>query len=57
LLSSLIGALLGGTLMLLKRHERDVPMPFGPFIAAAGWVWFIAGDRLLASYLHLTGLH
>ena len=57
LLSSLIGALVGGTLMLLKRHERDVPMPFGPFIAAAGWAWFIAGDWLLAAYLHLTGLH
>ena len=57
LLSSLIGALVGGTMMALKRHERDVPMPFGPFIAAAGWVWLVAGDRLLGAYLHLTGLH
>lgn len=57
LLSSLIGAIVGGTLMALKRHERDVPMPFGPFIAAAGWVWFVAGDRLWAAYAHLTGLH
>jgi leader peptidase (prepilin peptidase)/N-methyltransferase len=56
LLSSLIGALVGGTMMALKRHERDVPMPFGPFIAAAGWVWFVAGDRMLDTYLHLTGL-
>ena len=56
LLSSLIGALVGGTMMALKRHERDVPMPFGPFIAAAGWVWFVAGDRMLDAYLHFTGL-
>ncbi|ODV27256.1 MAG: methyltransferase [Rhodanobacter sp. SCN 68-63] len=56
LLSSLIGALVGGTMMALKRHDRDVPMPFGPFIAAAGWVWLVAGDQLLGAYLHLTGL-
>ncbi len=56
LLSSLIGALVGGTMMALERHERDVPMPFGPFIAAAGWVWFVAGDRMLDAYLHFTGL-
>src|SRR6185437_13727014 len=47
LLSSLIGAIVGGSLIALSRHERGVPMPFGPFIAMAGWVWFIAGDALL----------
>lgn len=57
LLSSLIGALVGLTLIALRRHQRDVPMPFGPFIAAAGWVWFIAGPWLLDAYLQLTGLH
>ena len=56
LLSSLVGALLGGTLILLRRHGREVPMPFGPFIAMAGWIWFIAGEPLLQTYLRLTGL-
>lgn len=56
LLSSLVGALLGGTLILLRRHEREMPMPFGPFIAMAGWIWFIAGEPLLQTYLRLTGL-
>jgi leader peptidase (prepilin peptidase)/N-methyltransferase len=56
LLSSLVGALLGGTLILLRRHGREVPMPFGPFIAMAGWIWFVAGEPLLRAYLHLTGL-
>ncbi|HET6433219.1 A24 family peptidase [Dyella sp.] len=56
LLSSLIGAIVGGSLMAMRKHERDLPMPFGPFIAAAGWVWFVAGDRLLGAYLHLSGL-
>lgn len=56
LLSSLVGALLGGGLILLRKHQREVPMPFGPFIAVAGWVWFVAGDWLLQSYLQITGL-
>ena len=56
LLSSLIGAIVGGSLIALSRHERGVPMPFGPFIAVAGWVWFVAGDALLHGYLQLTGL-
>ena len=56
LLSSLIGALVGGSLIALRRHQREVPMPFGPFIAAAGWVWFVAGPDLLQGYMHLTGM-
>lgn len=56
LLSSLIGAIVGGTLIAIHRHERNVPMPFGPFIAVAGWVWFVAGDRLLHAYLQFSGL-
>jgi leader peptidase (prepilin peptidase)/N-methyltransferase len=56
LLSSLIGALVGGTLIALRRHERAIPMPFGPFLAAAGWVWFVAGAELLQGYMQLTGL-
>ena len=56
LLSSLIGALVGGALILWHRHDAQVPIPFGPFIAAAGWVWFIAGDGLLQTYMRLSGL-
>jgi len=56
LLSSLIGALVGGTLIALRKHEREIPMPFGPFIAAAGWVWFVTGADLLQGYMQLTGL-
>src|SRR5471032_2370346 len=51
LLSSLIGALVGGSLIALRKHDRPLPMPFGPFIAAAGWVWFVAADQLLHTYL------
>jgi leader peptidase (prepilin peptidase)/N-methyltransferase len=56
MLSSVIGALIGGGLIVLRRHKREIPIPFGPFIAAAGWVWFIAGDGLLQAYMQFTGL-
>jgi leader peptidase (prepilin peptidase)/N-methyltransferase len=56
LLSSLIGAVVGGSLIALRKHDGAAPIPFGPFIAAAGWVWFIAGDALLDAYLRVSGL-
>jgi leader peptidase (prepilin peptidase) / N-methyltransferase len=56
LLSSLVGALLGGVLIAMRRHSREVPMPFGPFIAVAGWIWFIAGPQLEQFYLTLFGM-
>jgi leader peptidase (prepilin peptidase)/N-methyltransferase len=56
LLSSLVGAVVGGALIALRKHQREVPMPFGPFIAMAGWICFVAGDWLLDAYARLTGL-
>ncbi|HWU77004.1 MAG TPA: A24 family peptidase [Rhodanobacter sp.] len=56
MLSSVLGAVIGGGLIVLRRHKREIPIPFGPFIAAAGWVWFIAGHSLLQAYMQFTGL-
>jgi leader peptidase (prepilin peptidase)/N-methyltransferase len=50
LLSSLIGAVVGGTVLALRGQDRATPIPFGPFIAAAGWVWFVLGDSIGAWY-------
>lgn len=56
LLSSLIGAIVGGAFLAIRGHDRATPIPFGPFIAAAGWVWFIAGEPLGVLYRHWFGL-
>ena len=56
LLSAVVGAVMGGVLMLLTRRGREVPIPFGPFLAAAGWIALLWGDKITAQYLHLTGL-
>ncbi|MBO9665052.1 A24 family peptidase [Dokdonella sp.] len=56
LLSALVGAVVGGLVLALRGQDRSTPIPFGPFIAAAGWVWFVFGDRLGEFYARLFGL-
>lgn len=46
LLSSLVGAIVGIALIALARRGRSVPIPFGPYLAAAGLIVLLAGDRL-----------
>jgi leader peptidase (prepilin peptidase)/N-methyltransferase len=46
LLSSVVGAITGIILMAFGQLQRGKPMPFGPFIAAAGWIAFIWGDEI-----------
>jgi len=56
LLSSLIGALIGGAFLAIRGHDRATPIPFGPFIAAAGWVQFVWGDQILSLYRQMFGV-
>ena len=56
LLSSLVGAVVGITLVLLKQHQREIPIPFGPYLAAAGWIALIWGEALNRAYLSSAGL-
>lgn len=50
LMSSLFGAVVGGTVLLIKGKNRNTPIPFGPFIAAAGWIWLMFGGELSTLY-------
>jgi len=51
LLSSAVGAVVGVTLMLARGHDRNVPIPFGPYLAGAGWLTLMWGDALIRAYL------
>jgi leader peptidase (prepilin peptidase) / N-methyltransferase len=53
LASSFVGAIVGIALMLLARHGRNVPIPFGPYLAAAGVIALFWGTRLNRYYLGL----
>jgi leader peptidase (prepilin peptidase)/N-methyltransferase len=50
LLSSLVGAALGIFVMLLAKRGKDIPIPFGPYLAIAGWIALIWGAELMAWY-------
>ena len=54
LLSSLAGAVIGLSLIALGR-DKDHPIPFGPYLAIAGWMALIWGESLTASYFGLLG--
>lgn len=56
LLSSFVGAIIGITLVLLKQHQREIPIPFGPYLAIAGWVALVWGEVINSAYLHWSGL-
>lgn len=53
LLSSFVGALIGIALMVLAKRGKDIPMPFGPYLAAAGVIALFWGDSLNHLYLAL----
>jgi leader peptidase (prepilin peptidase) / N-methyltransferase len=56
LLAALVGAVVGSALIISRRHQRGVPIPFGPFLAAAGWLALMWGPQLVQRYLSLYGV-
>jgi leader peptidase (prepilin peptidase) / N-methyltransferase len=53
LLSSLVGAVVGLAMIAFARHQRNVPIPFGPYLAAAGVIALFHGEALTSRYLAL----
>ncbi|MEZ5484188.1 MAG: A24 family peptidase [Lysobacteraceae bacterium] len=56
LISSLIGAIVGGAWLAIRGRDRATPIPFGPFLAAAGWVQLVFAPDLLGAYMNAAGL-
>ncbi len=54
LFSAATGAIVGIAMILLRRHGRDVPMPFGPFLAAAGWLVMMYAPALVSPWWALA---
>ncbi|MFT5395781.1 MAG: leader peptidase (prepilin peptidase)/N-methyltransferase [Gammaproteobacteria bacterium] len=52
ILSSLVGAVIGISLMILKSHDRNTAIPFGPYLAIAGWVSMLWGPYIMSAYLN-----
>jgi leader peptidase (prepilin peptidase) / N-methyltransferase len=56
LLSSLVGAVVGITLIVALKHGRNIPIPFGPYLAGGGLIALFWGPALTRSYLQLLAV-
>jgi len=54
LLSSVVGAVLGTILLRVQRAESSTPIPFGPYLAIAGWIALLWGNWITESYLQFA---
>jgi len=55
LMSSLVGVVVGLILMRLRKSHASVPMPFGPYLAIAGWIALLWGGQITNFYLQSVG--
>jgi len=53
LLSSLVGAVIGVSMIVFKKHNRSTPIPFGPYLAIAGWIAFMWGNDINQLWLNI----
>ena len=56
LLSSAVGAVLGISMILIQGRDRHQPIPFGPYLAVAGWITLLWGEQMSSSYLRWSGM-
>jgi leader peptidase (prepilin peptidase)/N-methyltransferase len=56
LLSAFTGALVGIALIVVRGRDRNIPIPFGPYLAAAGWIALMWGEELIGAYLRMSGI-
>jgi leader peptidase (prepilin peptidase)/N-methyltransferase len=56
LISSLVGAVIGICMIVFVKHDHNVPIPFGPYLAIAGWIALLWGSDLNHLYLTTAGL-
>ncbi|MNC59018.1 Type 4 prepilin-like proteins leader peptide-processing enzyme [compost metagenome] len=56
LLSSVLGAVIGLIMLRAKGLQTSTPIPFGPYLAIAGWIALLWGGQITTSYLNLSGM-
>lgn len=53
LLSAVVGAVTGIAMIVLRGRDRQLPIPYGPYLAAAGWITMLYGDTIWSNYMDL----
>jgi leader peptidase (prepilin peptidase)/N-methyltransferase len=53
LMSAVVGAIIGIALIVFRGRDRQIPIPFGPYLAAAGWITMLSGEAIKNAYLDM----
>ena len=56
ILSAIVGLVAALGMIVFRGHDRQVPIPFGPYLAVAGFIALIWGPRLINGYISVSGL-
>lgn len=56
LLSSVVGAIVGVGMILFRGRDKSIPIPFGPYLAVAGWIALLWGKEINQTYMQFAGL-
>lgn len=54
ILSSLVGAVIGIGMIIALGRDKNIPIPFGPYLAIAGWIALLWGEQIVQRYLQLA---
>jgi leader peptidase (prepilin peptidase)/N-methyltransferase len=57
LFSALSGAVIGIAMIAIRGRDRSLPIPFGPYLAMAGWIALLWGPQIMGAYLAVSGLN
>jgi leader peptidase (prepilin peptidase)/N-methyltransferase len=56
ILSSFVGAIIGIAGIIIMGRDKNIPIPFGPYLAIAGWIAFLWGDHLIETYFQFMSI-
>ena len=56
LFSAFTGAVVGIALIVVRGRDRNIPIPFGPYLAAAGWIALMWGPQIVGKYMQYSGM-
>ncbi len=56
MLSTVVGSVLGISYIIVKGRDKNIPIPFGPYLAIAGWIALIWGEPLMQTYLQFVNI-
>jgi leader peptidase (prepilin peptidase) / N-methyltransferase len=57
LIAAVVGSVVGIAMIAIRGQSRYTPIPFGPFLAASGWLILMFGQQLVGRYLGLFAVH